>query len=326
MRTAVLASIMSLSFSTGCFTPIIDLGSLGRVSPLEEVVISGDAVHKIALLEVSGVIAFEASNTWEFGGQKPSVISRLHEALDLAASDPQVKGLVLRVRSPGGGVAPSETLHHLITLWKAQTEKPVVAFLQGIAASGGYYIAVAADHIVAHPSSVTGSIGVIMPGFNVADLMDRFGVVDQTLTSGPFKDSGSMTRAMRDDEREQLQSVISDLYARFVDVVDEGRPKLDRFAVERLADGRIFTSNQALKAGLVDEVGHMDVAVNSLMHLANLSTAMLVTYKQVGETVNNVYSDLSSRISTKTEINLFNVGGSNVPVGFYYLWPMALPR
>ena len=135
-----------------------------------------------------------------------------------------------------------------------------------------------------------------------------------------------MTRAMRDDEREQLQSVISDLYARFVDVVDEGRPKLDRFEVERLADGRIFTSNQALEAGLVDEVGHMDAALSSLMHMANLSRATLVTYRQIGETVNNVYSDLSSRIPTKTEINLFNVGGSNVPVGFYYLWPMVLPR
>ena len=131
---------------------------------------------------------------------------------------------------------------------------------------------------------------------------------------------------MREDERVQLQSVIADLHGRFVDVVDEGRPKLDRFAVERLADGRIYTSKQALEAGLVDEIGHMDAAVASLLRLADLSTAKLVTYKQTGTRVNNVYGDLSNRAPNKTEINLFSVGGSKIPAGFYYLWPMALPR
>jgi protease-4 len=250
----------------------------------------------------------------------------LQEALVLAEADPLVKGLVLRVRSPGGGVAASETLHHLLATWKARSHKPMVAYLQGMATSGGYYIAVASDHVIAHPSTITGSIGVIMPGYNVAGLMDRFGVVDQSLTSGAFKDSGSSTRPMREEERAQLQSVIDDLYRRFVDVVDAGRPKLDRFAVELLADGRIYTANQALEAGLIDEIGHMDAAIDRLKKLVGTESVKLVTYKPTGATPKNIYSDFANRAPTQTEINLFSIGGLKIPAGFYYLWPAAVAR
>ncbi|MBW2291521.1 MAG: signal peptide peptidase SppA [Deltaproteobacteria bacterium] len=330
MMRAVLAiaiAISSLFLATGCITPIIDLGSLGRVSPLTEVTITGDADAKLAMLEVTGVISF-VEEGWSFTGQKPSVIARLHEALELAAGDPKVKGLILRVRSPGGGVAASETLHHLISDWKQHTGKPVVAFLQGIAASGGYYVAMAADTVVAHPSSITGSIGVIMPGINLAGLMERFGVADQTLISGAFKDSGSTLRAMREDERLQLQSVIDDLYGRFVDVVDAGRPGLDRTSVERLSDGRIFSASQALEEGLVDQIGHLDVAITRARDLAGLSKFKLVAYKEAGRPANNIYSDISSRAPAPVsrELNLISVGVSKIPAGFYYLWPMALPR
>lgn len=325
MRAVLPIAISSLFFATGCFTPIIDLGSLGRVSPLTEVTITGNADAKLVMLEVTGIISFEEEG-WSFSGQKPSVIARLNEALELAAGDPKVKGLILRVRSPGGGVAASETLHHLVSEWKQHTGKPVVAFLQGIAASGGYYVAMASDSVVAHPSSITGSIGVIMPGINLAGLMEKFGVSDQTLISGAFKDSGSTIRAMREDERVQLQSVIDDLYGRFVDVVDEGRPGLDRTTVERLADGRIFSANQALELGLVDQIGHLDAAITRARDLAGLSSFKLVTYKEAGQPANNIYSDISSRAPAPSEINLISVGVSKIPAGFYYLWPMALPN
>ena len=327
MRTRCSVSLLSvlvLCFGPGCFTPILDFGSIGQVSPLVEVRVSGDAAAKVALLEVSGVIAFDQSSWSFFGGQKPSVISRLQEALDLAATDPAVKGLVLRVRSPGGGVAASETLHHLIKTWQLQTHKPVVAFLQEIAASGGYYVAMASDHVIAHPSSITGSIGVIMPGYNLANLMDRFGVEDQSLTSGAFKDAGSATRPMREDERAQLQSVIDDLFSRFVDVVDEGRPKLDRFAVERLADGRIYTANQALESGLIDEIGHMDAAIDRLKQIAGVSSVQLVTYKEPGASPKNIYSDFSNRAPNLPDLSLISLGAKKIPAGFYYLWPAAV--
>jgi protease-4 len=326
MRAMLPIAIASLVFATGCITPIIDLGSIGRVSPLSEVRISGSGEAKIAVLEITGVISFEEEG-WSLSGQEPSVIARLHEALDLAAKDKDVEGLLLRIRSPGGGVAASETLHYLVDSWRKNTKKTVVAYLQGTAASGGYYVAMASDAVVAHPASITGSIGVIMPGFNVSGLMERFGVADQNITSGAFKDSGSPTRPMRNDEREQLQGVIDSLHSRFVNVVDTGRPGLDRDAVAALADGRIFSSEQALELGLVDSIGHIDVAVDLVKELAGIERATLVAYKEAGRATNNVYSNLSSRMRQgPAEVNLFSIGAAKIPAGFYYLWPMALPQ
>jgi protease-4 len=184
----------------------------------------------------------------------------------------------------------------------------------------------AADSVVAHPSSITGSIGVIMPGVNLAGLMERFGVADQTLISGDFKDSGSFVRVMREEERVQLQSVVDDLYRRFVDVVDAGRPGLDRATVEGLSDGRIFSASQALDAGLVDQIGHLDAAITRARDLAGLSRFKLITYREGGRPMNNIYSDVSSRGPAPAEFNLISVGVSKIPAGFYYLWPMALPR
>ncbi|MCH7910856.1 MAG: S49 family peptidase, partial [Candidatus Hydrogenedentes bacterium] len=207
MRAVLSIAIVSLFFVSGCFTPIIDFGFLGRVSPLSEVTISGDAQAKLVMLEVSGVISFKQEG-WSFGGQQPSLISRLHEALSLAAADPDVKGLILRIRSPGGGVAASETLYHLVSDWKRETHKPVVAFFQGVAASGGYYVATAADVIWALPTSVTGSIGVIVSGLNVADLMARHGVVDTSVASGGNKQLLSPTRPIVPEHAAILQGIV----------------------------------------------------------------------------------------------------------------------
>jgi protease-4 len=325
MRAVLPIVIVALFLGTGCFTPIFDLGFLGGISPLSEVTISGDAEAKLVMLEVSGVISFE-DDGWSFAGQQPSIVSRLHEALSLAAADPMVKGLILRIRSPGGGAAASETLYHLVSDWKQQTHKPVIAFLQGIAASGGFYVAMAAGHVMAHPSAVTGSIGVIMPGFNLSGLMERFGVTDQSFTSGAFKDSGSSLRPMRQAERAQLQSVIDDLHRSFVEVVIKGRPGLDRSSVEELSDGRIFSARQALAVGLVDEIGHLDDAIERAAQLAGISEARVITYREAGQPANNIYSDISSAAPAPVAFNILSMGASKIPAGFYYLWPMAMPR
>jgi protease-4 len=131
---------------------------------------------------------------------------------------------------------------------------------------------------------------------------------------------------MREDERTQLQSVIDDLYGRFVDVVDAGRPGLDRTSVERLSDGRIFSADQALAEGLVDQIGHLDAAINRARELAGVSKVRLIAYKEAGRPVNNIYSDISSRSPAPSEFNLLSLGARKIPAGFYYLWPMALPR
>src|SRR5262249_43032332 len=166
--------------------------------------------------------------------------------------------VVLRIDSPGGSVSASDTLYHEILSWKTEKKKPVVAFFNGLSTSGAYYLAMASDQIVAHPASVTGSIGVIMPGLSIEGLMDKYGVADQTLTSGPFKDTGSLFRDMRPDEKKQLQSVIDDLYGRFTEVVATGRPALDKAKIHSLADGRVYSAQQALAVGLVDRLGYLE--------------------------------------------------------------------
>ena len=204
---------------TGCYFHL-DAGSFGRVSPMDEVLVFGDGDGpKLAMIEIEGLIT-EASPTRTLGTEQPSMIARFREALNYASEDDEVEGLLLRIRSPGGTVTASETLNHLIRSFKEETGHPVVAYLEGLATSGGYYTAVASDEVVSHPAAITGSIGVIMAGVNVSGLMERFGIADQTFTSGPFKDSGSPLRPMRADEREYLQGVIDELHSQFRSAVE----------------------------------------------------------------------------------------------------------
>jgi protease-4 len=166
----------------------------------------------------------------------------------------------------------------------------VVAQLMGIATSGGYYVAMSADSVVAHPTTVTGSIGVIFAGLNLSGLMQKIGVENQTITSGAFKDTGSPLRPMRAEERAQIQSVIDDMYARFLAVVRSGRPRLSPEEISRLADGRIYSADQALENGLVDRVGSIEDAIAAVRTQAGLSDARVVTYHRPREYRKNLYT------------------------------------
>jgi len=299
-----------------------DLGSLGRVSSLERVVVLGDGDGpRLVLLEIEGLIS-EASPESPFGIERPSMLATAREVLRRAAEDDENAGLLLRIHSPGGTVTASETLHHLVRTYKEETGRPVVAYLQGIAASGGYYAAVAADEVVAHPVAITGSIGVIMMGVNISGLLDRFGIADQTFTSGPYKDSGSMLRTMRDDERVYLQGVIDELQHSFIEAVDAGRPALDTESIEKLADGRIYTARTALDRGLVDSIGHLEDAVHALEQRARISDSSVVMYRRPGDYRDNVYSGVD--IPIQIDIDVLSFDPRRLAPGFYYLWAPAV--
>jgi protease-4 len=314
---AVTTVVLGL-FLTGCYFNL-DAGSFGRVSPMDEVLVfgSGDG-PKFAMIEVTGLIS-EASPTGALGTQRPSMVARFREALTLATEDDDIEGLLLRIRSPGGTVTASETLNHLIGRFKAETGRPVVAYLEGLATSGGYYTAVASDEIVAHPAAITGSIGVIMAGVNVAGLMERFGIADQTFTSGPFKDSGTPLREMRTDEREYLQDVVDDLHGQFRAAVVTGRPQLDADAVAAVADGRIYTADRALGLGLIDAVGHMEDAVEALEKRAEISDASVFMYHRTGEYRENLYSR-GAATPVRVDVDVLSFDGPSLAPGFYYLW------
>ncbi len=318
MRGAALALVPLLA-ATGCS---LNLGAFGSVQPLVESVVLGDSGPKIALLELEGVLE-EGGSGGPFGFDRPSLLAHVREALDLAADDDDVRALLLRINSPGGTVSASESLHHEIERWREETGRPVVAFLQGVAASGGYYVAMTADTIIAQPSTVTGSIGVVMINLNLTGLLEKLGVRDQTFTSGPYKDAGSMLREMRPDERALLQSVVDDLYARFREVVAQGRPELSPERIAALADGRVFTARQAQEAGLVDRIGYLEDAVLALEERLGAEESQLVVYHRRGDYRASAYTR-SPLPATIVDVDLIDLGGPPLDAGFYYLWPPAI--
>ncbi len=170
--------------------------------------------------------------------------------------DPNIKAVVLRIDSPGGGVTPSDEIHNEVVRTRTQFNKPVFVSVGSMAASGGYYIAVGADRIIANPTSITGSIGVITVLPNMQGLMEKVGVQTEVLTTGPYKDIGSGLRPLTEGDRAVMQGILDDAYNRFIKVIVDGR-KMDEAKVRQLADGRIYTATQAKDLGLLDEFGDL---------------------------------------------------------------------
>lgn len=210
---------------------------------------------KVAVIYISGVISDGGEEVPLFGpavNGSRSVMAQLREA----GKDSTVKAILLHINSPGGSAAASQSIYQEVVRVQKDHNKPVVAAMGDVCASGGYYIASAAKSIIASPATLTGSIGVIMQSINWSGLAEKYGVKGETVKSGPYKDSMSPFRAMREDERALMQTMVNDVYDQFVEDVDKGRGNLKRAQVRKLADGRVYTGRQAKKAGLVDELGN----------------------------------------------------------------------
>jgi protease IV len=313
----LLPALCGLLLLSGC---IYNINLIPSVEPLKEKVLSGEGRDKIVLMDLSGIITDQE----EQGAflTKPSMVARVKEELEMAAKDPDVKAVVLRINSPGGTVTASDLLYHEITRFKKETGKQVIAMIMDLGASGGYYVAAASDKIMAHPTTITGSIGVIMLNLNVQGLLEKIGVSGDAIKSGDKKDMGSPFRSMTEEERTIFQDVINQMHERFVSVVAEGRKKLTAEQVRGIADGRIYTAPQALELKLVDEIGYLDGAVASAKEGAGISEARVVTYYRPGSYKTNIYSDYSIRggnIVNMIHLDLRSV----LPVGtpqFMYLW------
>jgi protease IV len=197
---------------------------------------------------------------------------RFRETLRRFRDAANVKAVVVRINSPGGGVAASQELNREIARFRKETGKPVVVSMESVAASGGYYAAVAADHIVANPGTITGSIGVIIQWFNYGDLLEWAKLRAVTIKSGALKDSGNPTRPLTDEDRAYFEDLIRKLRAQFVAAVTDGRKgKLKDGAMDKMADGRVVTGEEALALGLVDEIGDYRDAVDRAARLAHMS-------------------------------------------------------
>jgi protease-4 len=286
--------------------------------PLQESQVSGTGKAKVLLIEISGVISSQDGDGFV---PTPNLIASVKEQLTRATQDENVKAVVLRINTPGGTVTASDIIHHEVKTFKASRKIPVVASIMDVGASGGYYIAAAADTVLAHPSSVTGSIGVIMLTVNARGLLEKVGLEATAVTSGPRKDMGSPFRTMTTEERAIFQGLIDSFYQRFLTIVQEGRPHLQIDQIKKLADGRIYTGDQAKAAGLVDEIGYLEDAVELAKKKAGLTEARVMTYKRPGEYSNNVYSKLvaPSPLASLGNLDLMSFVRGGTPQ-FMYLW------
>lgn len=296
----------------------------GVPPPLRETVVHGESGPKILLLEIDGVLVEQEPEPRLLGPAEDNPVSRIREQLDRAREDDEVRALLLRINSPGGTATASDLVYGEILRFKRERKVPVVAQLMGLATSGGYYVAMASDLVVAHPTTVTGSIGVRFVSVSLAGLLEKLGIEDQTLTAGEHKDAGSPLRRMTPDERAHLQSVLDDLHSRFEQVVAAGRPNLSAEAVERVADGSIYSAPQALELGLVDAVADLEESVARARRAAGLSQARVVQYHRPREYANNLYTR-SGPVAPRLRLELPGVRSLEMPPGFYFLWAPEIP-
>lgn len=314
-------------------TPLLVLAGCGapggiKITPvpadltLQERIVHRDEAwtsNRIAILDISGVLMNGPKPGLLSEGENP--VSLFVEKLAAAQRDDRVKAVIIRVNSPGGTVTASDTLYGEINVFKKKTGKPVVALFQDVAASGGYYLACAADEIIAQRTSVTGSIGVIMQLFNFTGSIAKLGMTADAIKSGAHKDTGTPFRPMRQEERDLFQQLVDGFYEQFVDAVATGRPKLTRGQVRTLADGRVYSADQALAAGLIDRIGTLHDAIDVAKQRANITNAHAVAYRRPGTWAPNIYSQPPD--NQPQTLNLFNVTLPDLFTSeprFMYIW------
>ncbi len=245
---------------------------------IEEVIEEGNASKKIAVLEVNGAIQDTGDVTSFF--QSPGYNhSAFMENLEHVKEDKDVKGIILKVNSPGGGVVESAEIHDKLVEISEETKKPIYISMGSMAASGGYYISAPADKIYASPETLTGSLGVIMQGVNYAGLAEKYGVEFVTIKSGEFKDIMSPSREMTEEEKNILQTMINNSYEGFVDVIASGRG-LSEEEVRSIADGRIYDGRQAKEIGLIDDFGYFEDVTEAMKKNEKLAGAQVVSYSE----------------------------------------------
>lgn len=318
--------MLLLAALSACAPKVTLFGEPGGEPLAEEVLEEGTGPGKVLLLHVEGFLSAEPRGG--LFGSRPSLLEELAARLDKARDDQDVAALVLAVNSPGGGVTATDVMHRELTRFREDTGVPMVAVFRDVAASGGYYIAADADRIVAHPTTVTGSIGTIAVRPIVAGLTDMLGVRFEVDRSGALKDMGSPLRNSTAAERALFQTLIEEMNARFQAHVRQGRG-IPPGGEAAYADGRVLTAGQALRAGLVDELGYLEDGYAAARELAELpEDAPVVVYRR-GRPAEVTAYDADAAVSGVNAGKLaLDFGLSRylpaLSAGVYYLWAPGL--
>jgi len=301
----LLSICLSLSLA-GCGSGAYVIEPIPSRQGLSETQVKADPgwfiSDKVAIIDVDGIIMNEQQSGLFRVGENP--VSLFAEKLDKAKTDKHVKAVILRLNTPGGTVAASDIMYHYLLEFKQETQKPVLAYMMDVAASGGYYLACACDGIMAQPSTVTGSIGTILQTVSFEGTMQKIGVKADAIKSGKMKDMGSPLHDLQTEERQLLQNIINQYYENFLAVVLAGRKNLDREKLLPLADGRVYTGGQALEAGLIDRLGYPTDAIAWAKQMAHLGKAKIVTYHRPYGYKPNFYASAGENLNPQSLINI----------------------
>lgn len=293
--------------------PAVDPG------PMVEVPVrAGQAGVKVGMVDVDGLILNQNMTGLYSVGENP--VSAFREKLEAAAADPAVRAVVVRINSPGGSVTACDVLAEELRRFREESGRPVVACLMDLATSGAYYVALGADRIVAHPTTVTGGMGALINHYNLQDAAAQFNATAKAVKSGPLVDMGSVTTPLPDDAAKLLQEMVDGFRDRFRDRVAHRRPAMtaaDRGAID---DGRVVTSARALSLHMIDRVGYVPDAIDEAARLGGAPGAEVVLFQRRGYPAHSIYSITPTPVDAQlVPFSLPGLDRAKLPT-FLYLW------
>lgn len=324
MRTPYLViAMLILMMVTACSGPRIKLFS-DTIDPLKEFTLEGSGTDKILLIPVNGLISDRPKKGLIH--TSASLVEQIVSQINKAEKDKQIKAVLFKINSPGGTITASDLLYHEISLFKERTGTKITVSMMDVATSGAYYISLPADLIMAHPTTVTGSVGVIYLQPKVGGLMDKIGLGVDVKKYGKNKDMGSPFRDSSEEEQKLMQKAVNDFGERFIRLVQKHR-KPERQALSEISTARVFLAEEALKLGLVDKIGYLSDAVKESKMLAGISKDARVVVYRCNEFPEDNYYNTAGIASEDLNISVINIElpeSLSLKTGFYYLWPGAI--
>lgn len=317
--TTLATTIFGLSLTLNVYLLVTSGIGGGGERIHQKVVVEGDLRQKIAVIPVTGTIMSPTADHFD-------------QLLTAAEKDANVKAIVVEVDTPGGAVTASDEIHARIQRFrKDNPNRPVVVTMGGLATSGGYYVSCAGEYVFAQRTTLTGNIGVIMPRYNVSKLAKSYGVEEVTVTAPPdgFKNAGSMFAPVSEKDNQYLQGLIQNAYGKFKGVVTDGRKGKLTDTIDHIADGKVYTADDALKAGLVDQIGYANDAYDKAASMAQLTNKHVVKYSKPATLFDLLGGAAEGKSNVKAGVDAgggVTINGINVNADANLLDELSRPR
>lgn len=323
MKKNYFIIMMLVVLLAGCSMPRVNLFKTAPDS-LKEYTLEGTGADKILLIPVNGMISDNPKKG--LLTTSPSLVEQVVSQMNKAQKDKQIRAILFKINSPGGTITASDLLYHEISAYKEKTDAKIVISMMDLATSGAYYMSLPADIIMAHPTTITGSVGVISLQPKVKGLMDKIGLSVDVQKVGKYKDMGSPFRDTSEDERKLLQKAMNDFGERFIGLVKKHR-QLTPHAMMEISTARIFLADEALHLGLIDKIGYISDAIKETKKIAKISEdAKVVVYRRAEFPEDNYYN-IAGAASDNLNVSVVNIELPEIlsaRAGFYYLWPGAI--